>query len=685
MGAGPGRVTGPHARSLRCAPVASRGPVRYFQVPATAAAAAAAAPRFPRLATIVAGILLTLVFSGIAGATGIYFMLDQTVSGFQNTPQKKAEAAAFTAQKAQPGDKALPPLPKDVTNVLLLGSDQRTDPNNARSDTIMLVRMDPRGGGTISTLSFPRDLYVPIKDAQGRDLGSDKINAAYDRGGAEQGAAAVAQTIEGLTGQRIDHYFNVDFKGFTEIVDKLGGVWVDVDRRYFHKNGPGLDQYDELDIKPGYQLLSGADALDYVRYRHGDSDFARIARQQLFQTQLKRAAEQQKSKLPNLIKTFSTYASSDISDGATLLKYANLAVTVPKDRTFRYLIDGAEGMVGDASVVQAAPGEIQNKVNQWLNAQPINADENTGVKAVATTPVVPLAAPSTLKVAVENGNGFGGEVKSTAIPALRKAGYTAAFSAGNADNFKYQTAQVLYAPNRQREAQALAGRIKGTVRELGPVLRTNPLTAGADLIVITGTPTFNTASVAPAVSATEATVVKKDTGTSTLGPAPTDQASAYSAAASTVTFGLLAPTLWPRDGRYQAGFDTPAIYPYELADGHGAAVTVVAKRGGTLDKPAAYFGIEESSWKDAPILGGESFRKTYTTATGTDQEFRLYYDGKILKMVAWIRGKGVYWITNSLDTSYAIPSRDLVCIARSMRPVTKTGTYPAYTCQGNGR
>ena len=81
---------------------------------------------------------------------------------------------------------------------------------------------------------------------------------------------------------------NVNFGGFRRAVNYVGGVYVDVDRRYYNDNttaAPG-EAYATIDVQPGYQKLKGQDALDYVRYRHGDNDFFRASRQQDFLRQI---------------------------------------------------------------------------------------------------------------------------------------------------------------------------------------------------------------------------------------------------------------------------------------------------------------------------------------------------------------------------------------------------------------
>ena len=124
-------------------------------------------------------------------------------------------------------------------------------------------------------MSIPRDLKVEIPG-----YGTGKFNEAYAYGGPK----LTLQTVKQLTGLPINHVVNVDFLGFVRAVYAIGCVYVDVDRRYFHSNAglPASEQYAEINVQPGYQLLCGKKALQYVRYRHTDTDLVRSARQQDF-------------------------------------------------------------------------------------------------------------------------------------------------------------------------------------------------------------------------------------------------------------------------------------------------------------------------------------------------------------------------------------------------------------------
>ena len=143
--------------------------------------------------------------------------------------------------------------PDDPQSILVLGTDKRYGDRKAgkpvRSDTMMVVHLDPDSGST-AVMSLPRDLVVPIPGH-----GRGRINGAY----AEGGAKLAVQTVNGL-GFDVSHVIGVDFGGFRRVVNRLGCVYVDVDRRYFNDNDPPVastENYATIDLKPGYQRLCG--------------------------------------------------------------------------------------------------------------------------------------------------------------------------------------------------------------------------------------------------------------------------------------------------------------------------------------------------------------------------------------------------------------------------------------------
>jgi polyisoprenyl-teichoic acid--peptidoglycan teichoic acid transferase len=277
-----------------------------------------------RFLTRAFGSLLLIVLL-TAGATATGALL-QIKSGIKPPKGAPPPVPTHEVTEAKPG--------KPQT-IMILGSDRRfadikkNNPllkhsNPARSDTILLVRMDPHQEAT-AVLSIPRDLKVLIPG-----YGINKINAAYSLGGAD----LTAKTIKSLFGEdfKINHIINVNFGGFREVVDELGCVYADVDRRYYHSNLglPVSAHYAEIDIKPGYQQLCGQRALDYVRFRHADSDIVRAARQQDF---LRSAKDQLNSSSliddrSRLIKIMqrSTQTDASLRSVKGVLKLAKLAI-----------------------------------------------------------------------------------------------------------------------------------------------------------------------------------------------------------------------------------------------------------------------------------------------------------------------------------------------------------------------
>ncbi|SCG72081.1 transcriptional attenuator, LytR family [Micromonospora echinaurantiaca] len=166
---------------------------------------------------------------------------------------------------------------KGAMNIMILGSDSR-DPENSsgsRSDTIIVAHL-PKDRSSAQLISIPRDTWVHVpKSKDGQHGGRDaKINAAYAWGG----VPLMVQAVEKFTGVRVDHVAMVDFAGFKEIVDALGGVEIDVEKGFttrYSLNGTRT-------FPQGRQTMDGAAALDYARERHAfpDGDFARIRHQQ---------------------------------------------------------------------------------------------------------------------------------------------------------------------------------------------------------------------------------------------------------------------------------------------------------------------------------------------------------------------------------------------------------------------
>jgi transcriptional regulator len=159
----------------------------------------------------------------------------------------------------------------ELAYVLLMGVDRR-EGDAGRSDTLMLAAIDEERGRA-SLLSIPRDTRTKVGN-----YGYDKINHAYAYGGHELTLSSVSE----LLGVPVTHYIIVDTSAFERIVDAVGGVDIDVEKRMHYE-----DPWDDngglvIDLYPGQQHMDGAHAIQYVRYRDGTGDIGRIARQQAF-------------------------------------------------------------------------------------------------------------------------------------------------------------------------------------------------------------------------------------------------------------------------------------------------------------------------------------------------------------------------------------------------------------------
>jgi polyisoprenyl-teichoic acid--peptidoglycan teichoic acid transferase len=302
--------------------------------------------------------------------------------------------------------------PGQPQTILVLGSDRRWSDlkkNNpklsqsvaARSDTILLIRMDPRQEAT-AVLSIPRDLKVLIPG-----YGINKINAAYSLGGPN----LTAKTIKSLFGDdfKINHIVNVNFQGFRQVVDALGCVYADVDRRYYHSNLglPVSQHYAEIDIKPGYQQLCGQRALDYVRFRHADSDLVRASRQQDF---LRAAKDQlstsslidERSKLIKILKK-NTQTDESLRSVKGALKLAKLGVFSAGHPVAQLKFPPVySGDPETGEYVEASAETLQRLRDQFFHASPEIKKGKREKKAAATPASAEKKAKAAANRRIEN-------------------------------------------------------------------------------------------------------------------------------------------------------------------------------------------------------------------------------------------------------------------------------------------
>ena len=193
---------------------------------------------------------------------------------------------------------------KDKATIMIMGVDQRAD-DVGRSDTLMVTMIDPKKNKA-ALLSVPRDTRVKIKGH-----GYDKINAAYAYGGHKLSES----TVEGLLGVRIDHYIIINTHSFQRIIDALGGIDINVEKRMYYEDPWDDDGGLLIDLQPGKQHMDGKTAVTYVRYRDEEGDIGRIDRQQKFMKAVveKLASPAVVTRLPAVIKEVMDSIETDLS------------------------------------------------------------------------------------------------------------------------------------------------------------------------------------------------------------------------------------------------------------------------------------------------------------------------------------------------------------------------------------
>ena len=292
-----------------------------------------------------------LVVFAAAGATAVaaFHEVDKVVSALELGTELKL--GKNTLATTDPGR---------AQTILILGSDHRPKNNGegasgARSDTIMLVRLNPDKEAT-AIMSLPRDLKVNIPGH-----GVDKINAAYEYGG----PALTLRTVKELTGLPVNHVVNVTFKGFWRAVNAIGCVYTDVDRDYFNDSA----EFTFIDIAPGYQRLCARQALQYVRFRHFDTDLVRSARQQDFLRQMKQQVTYTEliQNRDRLVKIFGRNTATDatLRSRAEVLRLLKLAVFSAGQPIQEIHF---EGQIGE-SFVEASDAQVKKLVQRFLNVQ----------------------------------------------------------------------------------------------------------------------------------------------------------------------------------------------------------------------------------------------------------------------------------------------------------------------------
>jgi LCP family protein required for cell wall assembly len=518
----------------------------------------------------------------------------------------------------------VPQLPGEAMNILVMGSDHRygSGGDSGRSDTLMLLRLDPKTK-SVSILSVPRDLNVAIPGH-----GSDRINAAYSLGGPRLSV----ETFKALTGLPVNDYMEVDFVGFSNIVDALGGVYLDVDRRYYNPPDQG---WAAIDIKAGYQKLDGHDALQYARFRHTDSDFTRMVRQQTIVRELQRQSFRWGNwkRIPDLVKIITRNTTSNLSSLREWASLARLVLEIDTSKVYSTHLIADPYTVGEASELKASPDQISAVVEQFTHPD--------------KPPIQPAPGKTmprkSFTVSVSNGGAAAGTA-GTVAAGLKGEGYRTVVagdllpSGDSPETVIYATRSyfnnaraiaALMKPSKVVELQRARGGVEGVSVVLGP--------AYAGLATSGNNKPHNEEygqQVTAGVNHDAAVWKQFSTGT----PVKAQMPSAWVSGCSYV---------WEDSRKYRI----------PTGDGDAAALCVVGQTASGKS-----WHIQEMRWTDPPAVASPN-----ETVTIQGRDYQLFYSGSQLHRVAWQDGGTLYWLSNTLEDD--LSKETMLALAASFKPV----------------
>jgi LCP family protein required for cell wall assembly len=305
---------------------------------------------------------------------------------------------------AEGADKNLKGEEQDRINILLLGIGGKNHDGGNLTDTIILASFQP-STKKVAMLSIPRDLNVPLEN-----LGWRKINNVNSYAEAESpgsGGIATSQAVNDLLGVPIDYYFRLDFSGFENIIDALGGIEVEVENTLDDRSYPVLgredaepyeSRYEHLHVEQGIQKMDGDLALKFVRSRHAGgiegSDFARARRQQLVLEAVKNKFISKNTLFrPGIIKDIYNELEAHLSTNMEIwemIKLYEMFADVQKDNIINKVLDNsANGLLMDnitpegAYVLVPRTGdftEIQYLANNIFSTESVEVKQKVKVE-----------------------------------------------------------------------------------------------------------------------------------------------------------------------------------------------------------------------------------------------------------------------------------------------------------------
>jgi LCP family protein required for cell wall assembly len=628
-------------------------------------------PRRSVLGLIVRGfgwlvLALAVVGAGVGG--GLYLYTHESLAELTKPTKVTRHIAKYVSPITSPSQPAI---------ALVAGYDVRGKTAGANpyagsnSDTLMLLRADPVHD-TLSLLSFPRDLYVNIYCHGDTVDQQNRINSAWGDCGTN-GPAATLDTVEHLTGLKVNYMITLDFHAFKQLVNNLHGVYMNVDRRYYIPLNTGVSA---INLQPGYQKLDGGQALSYVRYRHTDSDIYRTGRQQLFIEALKSRLRTSLSlsdvplEVPKLVRVLKDnlkiVKNGNESVGlGELTKYLGLIYDLPPGHLFRNAIPLNDfhyfTTSGGADVESAPQSAIDQAVQSFehpdvRDAAAVNSQLG-GVKKTHKKTKQHKLPKSSVSVLVLNGGTIAGEAANTSY-LLSTHGYTTKSlpPSDQANAPKVQSTTIVYYDPVQPNAKEAAEQLRPLfgshtqVEQMTTVISGFASRAGNPLTV-----------VAVGTSFGGKLVVKKPPKVLPKQPPQVSEGAAMTAPAlrhvyDEVHFPLMVPHEIARGSTLSDSEGVRGFKP--LKNQHEVVLTFNV--AGTFE----YWQVEETTWNTAPILQNPSF-----TLVHHGQKYQVYTTGGQIQMVALRKGRATYWVSNTILNE--LSNSTMLAIAESFRPLVR--------------
>jgi polyisoprenyl-teichoic acid--peptidoglycan teichoic acid transferase len=393
-----------------------------------------------------------LAFFGVAIFVATAFFLSTGIS--KNSAAEPQDDLSFLASLKRlmvANDKPVAGQEDDRINILLLGIGGAGHEGPELTDTIIFGSFKP-SEKSVGLISVPRDLNVKIPGYGYRKI--NNVNAFAESAESGSGLAATSGVIEEILGQPVQYSIKVDFGGFEDIINNLGGIDVYVERSFTDNTYPlddGLGSIEAISFTEGWTHMDGATALKFARSRHGTggegSDFARAARQQKVLLAVKDKALSlgvllNPAKLNRIIGTIQDNVSTNLTLWE-MIRFAKYIPDISSENIAMHVLDNRSGLLYDANINGAYV--LLPYQEDWSELHALAQDifSKTPNDPSVTLTEQPQAINSGLNVRVEiqNGTSITGLASRTA-QLLESSGFIID-SVGNADN-REQPKTIIY-------------------------------------------------------------------------------------------------------------------------------------------------------------------------------------------------------------------------------------------------